>query len=141
MNRSLGQSHGLKVEVTDITTGVNSSYHAIRAAARSLGIDRRYIENYIYLKKETPVFGRYTFKLLGSLEDTKTNFLLNKKNIRKQSSALTLEVLDVETNIKTIYTSITSAAKFLHIPQPSISLYLKNKRTNPYKGKYIFKLI
>lgn len=51
MNRSLGQSHGLKVEVTDISTGVKSSYHAIKAAARALSIDRRYIENYIYLKQ------------------------------------------------------------------------------------------
>jgi hypothetical protein len=52
MNRSLGQSTCLEVEVTDINTGVKSTYHAIRAAARALNIDRRYIENYIYLKQE-----------------------------------------------------------------------------------------
>lgn len=143
MKRSLGQSHGIKVEVTDVSTGVKSSYHAIRAAARALGIDRKYIENYIYLKQEVPVFERYTFKLLGATKDISSNTKIefDKNSIRKQSSALKLEVLDVETNVKTIYSSITSAAKDLSIRQPSISLYLKDKRTKPFKGKYIFKLI
>jgi len=160
MKRSLGQSHGFKVEVTDVSTGVKSSYHAIRAAARALGIDRRYIENYIYLKQEVPVFERYTFKLLGAAKDISSNTEIefDKNSIRKQSSALKLEVLDVEANVKTIYSSITSAAKDLNIRQPSISLYLKDKRTKPFKvscansdrssdtkraelGKYIFKLI
>ena len=35
---------GKKVEVTVITTGLNTIYHAIRAAARALNIYRRYIE-------------------------------------------------------------------------------------------------
>lgn len=64
-----------------------------------------------------------------------------KNNIREQSSALKLEVIDVETNVKTIYSSISSAAKALSIRQPSISLYLKDKRIKPFRGKYIFKLI
>lgn len=145
MNRSLGQSTCLEVEVTDINTGVKSTYHAIRAAARALNIDRRYIENYIYLKQEIPVFERYTFRFTtgGSQDKATSSFGLieDKYNIRKQSSALRLEVLDVETNIKTIYCSITKATKELGIRQPSISLYLKDKRTKPFKGKYFFKLI
>jgi len=36
---------------------------------------------------------------------------------------------------------VTSAAKTLGLYQASISLYLKEKRTKPFKGKYIFKLI
>ena len=36
---------------------------------------------------------------------------------------------------------MTSAAKTLGLYQASISLYLKEKRTKPFKGKYIFKLI
>jgi hypothetical protein len=142
MKRSLAQVHGLKVEVTDVTTGVKSSYHAIRAAARALGIDRRYIENYIYLKQEVPVSDRYTFKLLGVKDiSSNTEIELDKNNIRKQSSALKLEVLNVENSVKTIYSSVTSAAKDLGIRQTSISLYLKDKRTKPFKGKYIFKLV
>jgi hypothetical protein len=145
MNRSLGQSTCLEVEITDINTGVKSTYHAIRAAARALNIDRRYIENYIYLKQEIPVFERYTFRFTtgGSQDKATSSFGLieDKYNIRKQSSALRLEVLDVETNIKTIYCWLTKAAKELGIRQPSISLYLKDKRTKPFKGKYFFKLI
>ena len=59
---SKGQSSGIKVEVTDLEKNTTSTYHAIRAAARGLGIDKRYIEHYIYLKQDKPVLGKYTFK-------------------------------------------------------------------------------
>jgi hypothetical protein len=56
---------GIKVEVTDIKTNTSTIYHAIRAAARALDIDKRYIEHYIYLKQAKPVLGRYIFKLVN----------------------------------------------------------------------------
>lgn len=65
---SKGQSSGIKVEVADIETNTSITYHAIRAAARALDIDKRYIEHYIYLKQDKPVLGRYTFKLVNSKE-------------------------------------------------------------------------
>lgn len=40
-----------------------TTYHAVRAAARALDIDKRYIEHFIYLEQDKPVLGRYTFKL------------------------------------------------------------------------------
>ena len=48
---SKGQSSGIKVVVTDLETNTSTTYHAIRAAARALDIDKRYIEHYIYLKQ------------------------------------------------------------------------------------------
>lgn len=42
---SKAQSSGIKVEVTDMETNTSTIYHAIRAAARALDIDRRYIEH------------------------------------------------------------------------------------------------
>ena len=60
---SKGQPSGIEVEVTDLETNITTSYHAIRAAARALNIDKRYIENYIYLKQDNPVLGKYTFRL------------------------------------------------------------------------------
>ena len=60
---SLAQPNGKKLEVTNTNTGTKTAYHAIRAAAKDLGIDKRYIENYIYLKQKKPVFGTYIFKL------------------------------------------------------------------------------
>ena len=62
---SKSQPSGIEVEVTDLETNTTTSYHAIRAAARALNIDKRYIENYIYLKQDNPVLGKYTFKVKG----------------------------------------------------------------------------
>lgn len=132
---SLSNSKSKKVEVDDLIIGTKSVYHAIRAAAKDLDIDRRYIENYIYLKQKDPVFGRYTFKLIDEKVSEKN------ENITKQKTSQEIIVTEVETNIKTIYPSISSAAKALGIHQASISLYLKDNRTKPFQGKYIFKLI
>ena len=52
-----------------------------------------------------------------------------------------VEVTNVDTKEITIYSSITAAAKALSYRQPSISLYLKEIRTKPFKGKYLFKLV
>ena len=69
---SAAQSSGISVEVTDLETGISTVYHAIRFAAKALGIDKRYIEHYIYLEQDTPVLGRYTFKLLNTEEGNNT---------------------------------------------------------------------
>lgn len=62
-----------------------STYHAIKAAARALDIDKRYIEHYIYLKQDKPVLGRYTFKLNSDHTSTSTNIINEKvqKPLRK----------------------------------------------------------
>lgn len=52
-----------------------------------------------------------------------------------------LQVFNNLNNETTVYSSISEAAKVLGIYQASISLYLKNKSTKPFKGKYIFKLV
>ncbi|WP_190869062.1 NUMOD1 domain-containing DNA-binding protein [Actinomadura sp. RB99] len=48
---SLAQSSGIKVEVTDLETKSSTTYNAIRAAAKALDIDKRYIEHYIHLNQ------------------------------------------------------------------------------------------
>ena len=106
-------------------------------SARALEIDKRYIEHYIYLKQNKPVFGRYTFKLNLNSEDESTNLIQEKV----QKTSMKVEVTNVETKEVTIYSSITAAAKALGYRQPSISLYLKENRTKPFKGLYLFKLI
>jgi len=132
---SKGQTTGIEVEVTDLETNKVTTYHAIKAAARALDIYKRYIEHYLYLKQDKPVLGRYTFKLNLN---TKDNSLISKK---VQITSLKLEVTKVETNNITVYPSIGSAAKALGYRQPSISLYLKQNRIKPFKGKYLFKLV
>jgi hypothetical protein len=134
---SKGQPSGIEIEVTDLETNNTSTYHAIRAAARALDIDKRYIEHYVYLKQDKPVLGRYTFKLTLNSDHMNTK-LINEK---VQKTSKRVEVTDVETKEITVYSSITAAAKALGYRQPSISLYLKENRTKPFKGKYLFKLV
>ena len=104
---SKGQSSGIEVEVVDLETNASNTYHAIKAAARALGIDRRYIENYIYLKQNKPVLGRYTFKLNLNSDDKSTNLIDEKV----QKTSMKVEVTNVDTKEVTIYSSITAAAK------------------------------
>jgi len=132
---SKGQFSGMEVKVTDLETNTTTTYHAIRAAARDLDIDKRYIEHYIYLKLDKPVLGRYTFKL--NSDDKSTNLIHEKV----QKTSMKVEVINVDTKEVTIYSSITAVAKVLGYRQPSISLYLKENRSKPFKGKYLFKLV
>jgi NUMOD1 domain-containing protein len=125
---SAAQSTGKAVEVTDLILGTKTSYHAIRAAAKALDIDKRYIENYLYLDKKTPVFGRYTFTEIGEAQ----------RKIHSQPS-ISIEVEDLESNEKTVYSSISLAARALGVRQASISTYLSKERTLPFKRKYIIK--
>ena len=75
------QSRSIKVEVTDMETNTTTVYHAIRAAARILGIEKRYLEHYIFLNQAEPVFGRYTFKLLDSKK--KSLNLIHAEKVKK----------------------------------------------------------
>ena len=136
---SRAQSSGIKVEVTDVETNTSTTYHAIRAAARALEIDRRYIEHYIYLKQDKPVLGRYTFKLVNEDSDDESTNLIEEKKVQKTS--MKVEVTNVDTKEVTIYSSISAAARALGYRQPSLSLYLKENRVKPFKGKYLFKLV
>jgi hypothetical protein len=73
---SIAQPNSIKIEVVDLETNVSTIYNAIKAAARALDIDRRYIEHYIYLNQDKPVLGKYTFKLVNS----KKKYRKNTKN-------------------------------------------------------------
>ncbi len=117
-------------------TNTTIIYHAIRTAARILDIDKRYIEHYIFLNQVEPVFGRYTFKLLDSVDKSP-----NLINVEKVQKTFKVEVTKVETKEVTIYPSIGAAARALGYRQASISLYLKENRTNPFKGTHLFKLV
>jgi hypothetical protein len=136
---STDQSSGIKIEVTDVETQTSTIYHAIRAAARALSIDKRYIEHYIYLNQDKPVLDKYTFKLISSNGE---NFnLFNDPSIKIQKTSKKIEVTNVQINKITIYPSIGAAARALGYHQASISLYLKQNRIKPFKGLYLFKYV
>ena len=135
INKSVVQPKSIKVEVTDLETNSSTTYHAIRAAARALDIDKRYIEYYIYLNQENPVLGRYTFKLVNTENEFIVPVNVNQKTSHK------VEVTDVKAQEVTLYPSIGAAARALGLRQSSISFYLKGNRTKPFKGLYLFKLV
>ena len=129
---------GTKVTVTDLETNTTTPYNAIKAAARALDIDRRYIEHYIYLKQTEPVFGKYTFELIPDKNPNTGN------RDRAQKTAKRVEVTDIKTkkvNNVNIYPSISAAARAMGYRQPSVSLYLKDKRPGPYQGRYRIKVV
>lgn len=134
---SEAQSKNIKVEVTDLETNTTTSYHSVRATARALGIDRRYILHYVYLNQDNPVLNRYTFKLLNNKNENSDS--VNEQIVQKTSKRV--EVTNVVTNEVTVYPSIGAAARALGYRQPSISLYLKENRTNPFKGVHKFKIV
>lgn len=62
-----------------------------------------------------------------------TLLLKSKRKVKK------IEVTNVETKEVIIYPSIGAAVRELGYYQGSISLYLKENRTKPFKGLYLFK--
>lgn len=52
-----------------------------------------------------------------------------------------LEVLDISTNSKTEYDSMSAAALALNIKQNVIFWFFTKNKKKPYKGRYIFKKI
>jgi hypothetical protein len=56
-------------------------------------------------------------------------------------NCIKIEVLDLETEIKTEYNSLRAAAKALLCPRASIMKNIKSKKQKPYRGRYILKLL
>lgn len=124
--------NNLRVLVTNIETNESTEYHGIRPAARALNINKTSIMNYIYLPDKKPVLNKYIFKLL------EVNKIIKPQN---QTTAIKIEVLNIETNEKKIYDTIGIAARDLGLRQSSISLYIKNNNKNkekktPFKNLY-----
>nr|YP_009262035.1 GIY-YIG endonuclease [Chrysoporthe austroafricana]AMX22110.1 GIY-YIG endonuclease [Chrysoporthe austroafricana] len=108
---SVAQSKSIKVEVTDIETNTTTIYHAIKAAAQALGIDKRYIEHYVFLNQDKPVLGRYTFNLLDSVKENSNLRGVDGDVVKVQKTSKKVEVTNIETKEVTIYPSIGAAAR------------------------------
>lgn len=132
-SQSKAQPSGLWIEATDLKTNSKTTYHAIRAAGTALGIDKRYIENYLNMNQDKPVLGRYVFNYLKK----ENNDEVKELKFITQKTSIKLEVTKIETNEKLVFSSIGSAAKALKLRQSSLSVYLKSKRTKPFKGLYL----
>jgi len=87
------QTSGIKVQVTDVETQTITTHNAIRAAARALSLDKRYIEHYIYLNQDNPVLGKYTFKLISCDDENLNPF--NDPSIKVQKTNKKIEATNV----------------------------------------------
>ncbi len=58
-----------------------------------------------------------------------------------QPNRVEVEVLDLETGIKTIYVSLNAAAKALSCDGTSIKQNIDSKKQKPFKGRYVFKIL
>ena len=91
-------------------------------------------------------------------EETKVKIskaLLGNKNAKNNlgrerpegagSPSVQIEVLDLETNIKTIYSTMNETGRALDVPSPlgsgSIRIYFSRNTLKPYKGRYLLRKI
>lgn len=56
------------------------------------------------------------------------------------SPSIQIEVLDLETQIKTIYPSRAEASKALGLSPRSVGRYFSGEISRPYKGRYMIKI-
>jgi hypothetical protein len=121
------------VLLTAKATGVTQEFSTITAACKYLEISSKRLYNYFKNQSSTTngedrTIKGYIVSKLDSLYEVKR-------------SSKAIEVLNVDTNEVTRYSSVSLAAEALNIFQASISTYFNRKRNTPYKNKYIFKLI
>lgn len=118
------------VELTNSVTGVIKQFSTMRAAYQFLGISPRRLSNYLQNNKSSTN---------GQISTIK-GYIISKLDLVKRGGK-TIEVTNIKTNEVTNYSSISSAGEALGIPQSSISVYLSRKRTTPFRGVYLFKLV
>ena len=116
------------VLLTNKETGDIKEFTSMTDAAKYLNVSRARLWYFIH-KTEDETLKGYSVSKLENLENKITR---GTKGI---------EVTDLETNEVTIYPSFTLAAEALNIPTSSISGYFAKQRVNPFKKRYIFKLV
>lgn len=114
--------------LNNIETGDKKEFVSMTDAAKYLNVSRTRLLNFIN-KTEDETLKGYSVSKLENLEN----------KISKGTKGI--EVTDLETNEVTIYPSFTLAAEALNIPTSSISGYFAKQRVNPFKKRYIFKLV
>jgi group I intron endonuclease len=116
------------VLLNNIETGDKKEFVSMTEAAKYLNVSRARLWYFLH-KTEDGTLKGYSISKLENLENEITR------------GTKRIEVTDLVTNEVTIYPSFTLAAKYLNIPQSSISGYFAKQRVNPFRKRYIFKLV
>lgn len=114
--------------LNNVETGDKKEFVSMTDAAKYLNVSRARLLYFIN-KTEDETLKGYSVSKLENLEN----------KIPRGTKGI--EVTDLETNEVTIYPSFTLAAEALNIPTSSISGYFAKQRVNPFKKRYIFKLV
>lgn len=119
------------VLITNKETGGIKEFSSITNAAKYLEISRTRLGNLLSstLKIESETIKGYTISKIVNTQ--------NKPNRKTKN----IKVTNINTNEVTIYPSLTLAGEALGVSQASLSGYFANKRTNPFKNKYILELV
>ena len=105
----------------------------MKAAYQFLGISPRRLSNYLNNNKSSSTNGQVS---------TIKGYIISKIDSDSvKQNCKTIEVTNIQTNEVINYSSISLAGEALGIPQSSISVYLSRKRTTPFRGIYLFKLV
>lgn len=122
---------GQAVELTNSVLGITKQFPTMKDACQFLDISSRRLFN--YLKKNESSLDNGQVSTINGYSITKLDLVKPKGK--------TIEVTNIHTNEVTRYSSMSSASVALGIQPGGISNYLNRKRTIPFRGKYLFKLI
>lgn len=96
-----------------------------------MGISPRRLSNYLKNNESSPTNGQVS---------TIKGYIISKLDSVKQNCK-TIEVTNAQISEVINYSSLSSAGEILGISPASISTYLSRKRTTPFRGIYLFKLV
>ena len=96
----------IKVKVTNIETNISHEYISLRDAAKNLNTNKTTLTKYI----RNSLLFKNIYKLEANLPISNYD-----SNYLNHPNAIKIEVIDLELNIKTIYTSIHAASRDLNI--------------------------
>jgi group I intron endonuclease len=130
------------------TAGSSLGFQHTEESKRKMSEAQREIDNYGRFKKGH----QHTEEVKKRISAAKLGISLSEYTRRRMSAArkgktkiegsgrpsVSIEVLDLETGIKTIYPSTSEAARALGIRRVSISQYLSRNQQKPFKNKYRF---
>jgi len=119
------------VVLTNSVSGITKQFSTMKAASQFLDISLKRLSN--YLKNN-----EYSFTN-GQVSTIKGYTITKIDSVKRDSKAI--EVTNIHTNEALRYSSISSAGEAVGISPSSISVYLSRKRTTPFRGIYLFKLI
>ena len=132
-----------KVVIFDTQTNIITTYISRSEAGRALGgVHPDSVNHAVKLLKITGVSRLIKGRYRVILEETKDLPVIIPKGGKPEGSGLPpvqIEVFDLETTSKTIFPSITEAAKFIGCKVSTIGSYFTRNQNSPYRGRYYFK--